>query len=227
MLQRSSRVRKSKRLASYRFDFTQPFQQSIHQLNYPMEPLFFSTPDQFRAWLEKNHDKEKEILVLFHKTKTGKQCMTWPQSVDEALCFGWIDGIRKSIDDSSYTIRFTPRKPLSIWSAVNVRRAEQLIKQGLMKPAGRAAFEKLDADRSKVYSFEQGRIEFSNEFKKQLKNNKRAWKNFKSMAPSYQRAATWWVMNAKKEVTRQRRLKTLIQDSSEGMRIKPMRYVKK
>ncbi|MBS1658021.1 MAG: bacteriocin-protection protein, partial [Bacteroidetes bacterium] len=110
-----------------------------------MEPVFFSAPDQFRAWLEKNHDKEKEILVLFHKTKTGKQSMTWPQSVDEALCFGWIDGIRKSIDDSSYTIRFTPRKPRSIWSAVNMKRAEQLIKQGLMKPAGMAAFEKLDA----------------------------------------------------------------------------------
>lgn len=192
-----------------------------------MEPVFFSAPDQFRAWLEKNHDKEKEILVLFHKTKTGKQSMTWPQSVDEALCFGWIDGIRKSIDDSSYTIRFTPRKPRSIWSAVNVKRAEQLIKQGLMKPAGMAAFEKLDADRSKVYSFEQRKIEFSKEFKKQFRSNKQAWKLFNSMAPSYQRAATWWVMNAKQEATRQSRLKTLIQDSAEGIRIKPMRYMKK
>src|SRR6476619_7391019 len=124
-----------------------------------MKPTFFSTQDEFRKWLEENHKKETELLVGFYKVNSGKPSMTWPESVDQALCFGWIDGVRKRIDDASYTIRFTPRKPRSIWSAVNIRRANELKEQGLMQPGGLRAFEQRSPERSAIYSYEKAPAE--------------------------------------------------------------------
>src|SRR6476646_7151948 len=139
-----------------------------------MKPLFFAKPSDFRKWLEKNHLKETELLVGFYKVDSGKPSITWPQSVDEALCFGWIDGVRRRIDEESYSIRFTPRKPKSIWSAVNIKKIEELEKAGLLKPAGRAAFEKRDVKRANLYSYEKEPETLSPEFEKQLKANKAA-----------------------------------------------------
>lgn len=194
-----------------------------------MEPIFFESPAAFRKWLEKNHTKEKEVLVGFHKTKTGKPSMTWPESVDQALCFGWIDGVRKSIDEHSYTIRFTPRKPTSIWSAINIKKVEALTEKGLMKPAGQAAFSHRKEHKSKIYSFEQDRENMKLEpaQEKQFKANKKAWKFFTEQAPSYQRTAIWLVISAKQEATRTKRLETLIADSEAGIWIKQLRRPEK
>lgn len=121
-----------------------------------MKPKFFRNQSEFRKWLEENHDKETELIVGFYKVDSGKHNMTWSQSVDEAICFGWIDGVRRSIDSESYCIRFTPRRPTGIWSAVNIRKVEELTKKGLMHPAGIAAFQRLNPEKSKIYSFESG-----------------------------------------------------------------------
>jgi uncharacterized protein YdeI (YjbR/CyaY-like superfamily) len=184
-----------------------------------MEVVFFETPAKLRAWFEKNHYKEQELWVGFHKKASGKPSITWPESVDQALCFGWIDGIRKSIDDTSYKIRFTPRKPTSIWSAVNVKRVEELKKDGLMKPAGLKAFEARDAEKTAIYSHEQEDAKLDAEFEKQLKANKKAWEFFERQAGSYQKAAIWWVISAKQDATKARRLAQLIADSEHGRTI--------
>ena len=148
--------------------------------------------------------------------------MTWPESVDEALCFGWIDGVRKSVDEFSYTIRFAPRKPRSIWSTVNVRRAKELIKQGLMRPAGLRAFRERNEARSGVYGHEQKSHKLDSAYESQLMVNKKAWEFFRAQTPWYQRTASWWVVSAKKEETRLKRLATLIQDSAHGRTIAPL-----
>lgn len=192
-----------------------------------MTPKFFPTPADFRKWFEKNHDTEKELWVGFYKKDSGKQSINWSESVDQALCFGWIDGIRKSIDDISYKIRFTPRKPGSNWSAININKIKNLTKLGLMKPEGIAAFKKLDKKKAKIYSFEQKQVLLDANFEKIFKSNKAAWKNFKSMAPSYQRTSIHWVTSAKLEETRLKRLNELITDSKAGIKIKAMRYGKK
>jgi len=194
-----------------------------------MEPIFFESPAAFRKWLEKNHTKEKEVLVGFHKTKTGKAGLTWPESVDQAICFGWIDGVRKSIDDHTYTIRFTPRKPTSIWSAINIRKVEELSAKGLMKPAGLEAFSHRKEHKSKVYSFEQDRkdVKLDEAAAKKFKANKKAWKFFTEQAPSYQHTATWLVISAKQQATREKRLNTLIADSEAGLLIKQLRRPEK
>ena len=152
-----------------------------------METKFFSTQDDFRKWLEENHQKESELLVGFYKVGTKKSSMTWSESVDQALRFGWIDGIRKSIDKESYQIRFTPRKSTSIWSAVNIKKIEELTEKGLMFPAGIAAFEKRKEHKSKIYSHENNPKEFSEEFLKLFKANKKAWQYFEKLAPSYKK----------------------------------------
>src|SRR5437879_5474253 len=152
-----------------------------------MKPTFFKTQSDFRKWLEKNHDDATEILVGFYKLGSGKPSMTWPESVDEALCFGWIDGVRRRIDDDSYSIRFTPRKSTSIWSAVNIKKAEELIRSGQMQPAGLAAFEKRTENKSRIYSYENAPAELSPEFEKRFRDNKKAWAFFTAQAPSYQR----------------------------------------
>jgi uncharacterized protein YdeI (YjbR/CyaY-like superfamily) len=187
-------------------------------------PLFFSTQSSFRKWLEKNHGKAKELLVGFYKVNSGKESMSWSQSVDEAICFGWIDGVRKSIDSESYSIRFTPRKPGSIWSAINIQKVENLSKQGLMHPSGMTAFEKRQEHKSRIYSYEKPPENLSKDFLKKFQSNKKAWKYFQSMAPSYQRTAIHWVMNAKQENTRIKRVAELINDSEAGRKIKILSY---
>lgn len=181
-----------------------------------MTPTFFAKQSDFRNWLEKNHKKEAELLVGFYKVDSGKHSMTWTQSVDEALCFGWIDGVRKSIDNDSYQIRFTQRKPTSIWSAVNIHKIEVLTKQGLMQPAGLASFKNRKKNKSKIYSYENEEVKFSPELKKQFKENKNAWDYFQSLAPSYRKPSTNWVMSAKQETTKLNRLNELIADSQAG-----------
>lgn len=188
-----------------------------------MKPVFFARQSLFRKWMEKNHDKAFELWVGFYKVDSGKESITWPQAVDEALCFGWIDGIRKSIDSISYVIRFTPRKSTSIWSAVNIKRAKELSKLGLMYPVGIAAFKNRDEKKSNQYSFEQKSVKFDGNYEKYFRENKKAWDNFQSMPPSYRKAATWWVMSAKHEETRIRRLNILIKDSSLSQKIRPLK----
>lgn len=184
-----------------------------------MSAHFFEKPSEFYDWLKRNHDKETELLVGFYKVGTGKPSMTWSQSVDQALCFGWIDGVRKSVDSESYSIRFTPRKKDSIWSGVNIKKVEMLIQSGLMQPAGIAAFEKRKESKSRIYSFEQEKMEFSAEFEKQFKSNKKAWEFFHSQAPSYIKTALHVVMSPKNEATRQKWLNQLIKDSEIGKKL--------
>lgn len=186
-----------------------------------MKPTFFATPAQWRAWLETHHAQQRELWVGFYKRDSGRPSITWPESVDQALCFGWIDGVRKSIDDISYTIRFTPRKARSIWSTVNLERVQALTAQGLMHPAGLKAHAARAEERSGVYSHEQkDRPTLTAGDEKKLKANEKAWSFFQAQAPWYQRGAIHWVMSAKKEETRLKRLATLIEDSENGRTIK-------
>ncbi len=192
-----------------------------------MNPIFFKKQSDLRKWFEKNAEKETSLLVGYYRVATGKPSITWPQSVDEALCFGWIDSVRNSIDEESYAIRFTPRKPNSIWSAVNIKKVEELKKQGLMKPQGLELFNKMDKNKLKTYSFERSVVEFTPELEKKFKANKKAWNFFQQMPPSYRKPVTNWVVSARQEETKLRRLATLIKDSEEGRKIKGMDYPKK
>jgi uncharacterized protein YdeI (YjbR/CyaY-like superfamily) len=188
-----------------------------------MEPKFFATPREFRAWLDAHHAKERELLVGFYKKGSGKQSITWPESVDEALCFGWIDGVRRSLGEEAYTIRFTPRRPTSIWSAINVERVAELEKAGKMRAAGRTAYAARRAARTGVYSFERNtaaQLEPAQE--KKLRADARAAAFFDAQPPWYQRAATHWVISAKRSETRERRLEQLIAASAEGRSIGPL-----
>ena len=178
-----------------------------------MDILFFETPKDLRQWFNKNHHKLDEQWIGYYKKGTGLKSITWPESVDEALCFGWIDGIRKSIDEKSYKIRFTPRRPGSIWSAVNVKRAEELISLERMKPSGLKAFRKREEKKTNRYSFEQKTVKLDPSYEKKFKENIKAWDFFIGRAPSYKRTAVWWVMSAKKEETQIRRLTALIEAS--------------
>ena len=182
-----------------------------------MEPIFFATPDEFRAWLQEHHATESEVLVGFHKKGSGRPSITWPQSVDQALCVGWIDGVRRRIDDASYSIRFTPRKARSTWSAINVRRVAELAADGLVHPAGIAAFERRSDDKTAIYSYEQREAaQLDAEQERRFRANARAWDWFQAQAPSYRRTATYWVASAKRQETRERRLERLISDSAAG-----------
>jgi uncharacterized protein YdeI (YjbR/CyaY-like superfamily) len=188
-----------------------------------MKPTFFATPAAFRAWLEAHHESAVELWVGFHKRASGTPSITWPESVDAALCYGWIDGLRKSLDENRYVIRFTPRRPGSIWSSINVKRVAALTKSGLMRPAGKAAFARKKKEKSGVYSFEQKQpVTLDAASQQRLEANPAAWKYFQSQAPWYRRTASFWVMSAKKAETRERRLQTLIADSAEGRTIKPL-----
>lgn len=184
-----------------------------------MKPAFFATPADFRRWFEKNHETESELLVGFYKRDSGRPSITWPESVDQALCFGWIDGVRKRIDDVSYTIRFTPRKRSSTWSAINIRRVEELKKLGLMQPAGLRAYEARSAEKSGIYAYENAPKELPPADDKKFRANRKAWEYFNAQAPSYRRVAIYWVMSAKREETRERRLALLIEDSAAGRRL--------
>jgi uncharacterized protein YdeI (YjbR/CyaY-like superfamily) len=192
-----------------------------------MKPKFFSSPALFRQWLEKNHDRENELLVGFHKKDSGKKSITYAEALDEALCFGWIDGVRKSLDETSYTIRFTPRKPKSIWSLVNVRHVERLQKEGRMAEPGLKAYARRDPKRTGIYAFENVPRDFSPEFEKKFRANKPAWEFFQSEPPSIRRTCIFWVMSAKKEETRVRRLDQLIARAAQEIRSGVMETKKK
>lgn len=191
------------------------------------KPIFFANQSDFRKWLEKNHDKEKELFVGYYKIASGKPSLTWSQSVDEAICFGWIDGIRRSIDSESYMIRFTPRKITSNWSEVNLKKVEMLTKLGMMTPAGIKIFKNRKRANTKQYSYENGSYKLDEKFAKRFRSNKKAWKFFSAQAPSYQKVTIKWVVTAKREETRLTRLQTLITDSEAGRRINAMSYNKK
>jgi uncharacterized protein YdeI (YjbR/CyaY-like superfamily) len=198
-----------------------PTQRNLRRVD--MDPVFFATPAKFRAWFQKHHDKEAELWVGFYKRESGIPSITWPEAVDQALCFGWIDGVRKSLDERRYVIRFTPRKPRSIWSAVNIKRVAELETLGLMHPAGQAAFGKRSDDRSATYAYEQRKhATLDAASSRAFQANKPAWKFFENQPPWYQRTATYWVTSAKKEETRAKRLATLIADSAAGKRIKQL-----
>ena len=185
-----------------------------------MQPRFFASPDEFRAWLEANHDSESEVVVGFHKKHTGLPSLTWTESVREALCFGWIDVVRRRIDDDSYSIRFTPRKPGSNWSVVNVRHVEELTRAGRMHPAGLEAFEAQTPEKTGVYTYEnRHEAKLGPEQEERFRSNKQAWEFFHSQPPGYRQTAIFWVVSAKREETRERRLATLIDDSAHHRRI--------
>ncbi|MGH9875971.1 MAG: YdeI/OmpD-associated family protein [Pyrinomonadaceae bacterium] len=192
-----------------------------------MKIKFFKTPSDLRKWLAAHHASESELWVGFYKKDSGKASITWPQSVDEALCFGWIDGIRKNIDEASYKIRFTPRKQRSTWSAVNIKRVGELTEQKLMREAGLKAFAARQENRSGIYSYEQRSPELPAQYAKRLKKNAAAWKFFQAQPPSYRKAVNWWVVSAKQEETRLKRLDELIDDSADGHRITQFTAIKK
>jgi uncharacterized protein YdeI (YjbR/CyaY-like superfamily) len=182
---------------------------------------FFRSGTAFRKWLETNHNKASEIWVGFYRKDSGKGGITYKEALDEALCYGWIDGIRKKIDDSSFTNRFTPRKKNSIWSNVNVEHVARLTREGRMMPPGVAAYNAKDEKRTGVYSFERERAELEPAMKKRFRQNPKAWKYFESQPPYYRRVAAWWVVSARRDETRQKRLAELIAVSAKEQRLAP------
>jgi len=188
-----------------------------------LKALFFATPAQFRVWLEAHHERVTEVWVGFHKKSSREPSISWPEAVREALCYGWIDGIRKTIDERDYMIRFTRRKQGSTWSRININLANELIEQGLMQPSGLKAFRHREAKKSGRYSYEQRKtVKLDPNFEARFKRNLRAWDFFKSKPPSYRTPAIWWVMDAKQEETRRRRFARLVEDSERGRTIPPL-----
>jgi len=186
-----------------------------------MNPTFFATPEAFRAWLERHHSTAEELQVGFHKKDSGTQSVTWPEAVDQALCFGWIDGVRRRIDDARYAIRFTPRRRGSTWSAVNIRRVAALEAQGRMRPAGRKAFAQRSAAKSRTYSYERrDSAKLDAALRKTFMADPKAWAFFLAQAPFYQRKVIHWVVTAKKKATRVKRLHQLIDAFSSGRKPK-------
>lgn len=184
-----------------------------------MLPTFFPTQSDFRKWLKKHSKTETELIVGFYKVDSGKPSMTWSQSVDEALCFGWIDGVRRSVDEESYCIRFTPRRSKSIWSDINIKKVKELTKAGLMLPAGLAAFNLRTENKSGIYSHEKEPVALASNFEKQFKLNKKAWTFFNAQPPSYKKVMIHWIMSAKQEKTQVSRLEKTIKFSAEEKRI--------
>src|SRR4051794_16619742 len=192
-----------------------------------MPPRFFKSSAEFRKWLEANHHTSKELIVGFYKKQSGQPSITYPEARDQALCFGWIDGVRNARDAISYTNRFTPRKPKSVWSAVNIARVNELTKLGLMTEAGLKAFEAREEHRSQRYSFENKPKQLPPDYEGQLRANKAASKFFDAQPPWYRRTAMFWVLSAKKEETRLKRHRELIADSEAQLWIKPLRRAKR
>jgi uncharacterized protein YdeI (YjbR/CyaY-like superfamily) len=184
-----------------------------------VKPKFFNTPEQFRQWLAENHESAPELLLGFHKKASGKKSVTYAEALDEALCFGWIDGVRRSLDESSYTIRFTPRRARSIWSLVNVRHVERLKQAGRMHAAGLKAYELRDPARTGIYTFEKPPLQLSAAYEKRFRQNKKAWQFFEAQPPGIRKNCISWVMSAKKEETQTRRLEQLIENSAKGIRM--------
>ena len=186
-----------------------------------MNPTYFASPEEFRAWLEENHATEREVFVGYHKKATGIPSMVWSEAVDEALCYGWIDGIVRRVDDQRHVQRFTPRKPSSTWSAINIAKVAKLRAEGRMRPAGEAAFARRSEDKSAIYSYEQrenGKLEAEQEAR--FRANAPAWEYFQSRPPWYRKVALYWVVSAKRAETRERRLGQLIADSAAGRDLK-------
>lgn len=184
-----------------------------------MAATFFATQADFRRWLKSNHKKETELVVGYYKVGSKKPSMTWSQSVDQALCFGWIDGVRNSIDAESYCIRFTPRRSTSIWSAINIKKVEDLIKAGQMTPSGQQAFDLRKEEKSGIYSHEKAPVNLSPDFEKQFKKNKLAWKFFNEQTPSYKKVMIHWITSAKQEKTKLVRLEKAIEISAQQKRM--------
>jgi uncharacterized protein YdeI (YjbR/CyaY-like superfamily) len=184
-----------------------------------LKSKFFRTPSDFRTWLEKNHARARELWVGFYKKASAKPSITWPESVDEALCFGWIDGIRKRVDEISYQIRFTARRRGSSWSAINIKRARQLTKEKRMRPAGLKAFAARIENKSGIYSYEQRRAELEEPYSSRLKTNKSAWDFFQAQPPSYRKMMSWYIMSAKMKETRSKRFEKLMTTSAKGKRL--------
>lgn len=182
-------------------------------------PTFFETPAAFRAWLQKYHKTATELWVGYYKKETGKPTITWQESVDEALCFGWIDGIRKSFDADSYMNRFTPRRSGSTWSAINARRATELIEEGRMRPAGATAFAARDSAKTERQSSDRANPQLDAARERAFKANQRAWEFFQAQPPGYRRLALWWIVSAKREETRTQRFDRLLAESAAGRRI--------
>lgn len=188
-----------------------------------VDPAFFRTPADFRAWLKKYHKTASELWVGYYKKATGKPSVTWEETVDEALCYGWIDGIRRSLDDEAYVIRFTPRKPTSVWSRRNIDRVEALIAGGLMRKAGLEAYTHKDAHADSGYAVGDREEALPREMIVEFEKHPEAWAFYRSQPPGYRKQTTAWVTSAKREQTRQRRLATLIEDSANGLRIRQLR----
>lgn len=194
----------------------------------PRNTLFFSTAAEFRRWLERHHAAAGELWVGYWKKGSGIPSMSWQESVDEALCYGWIDGVRKSIDNRSYAIRFTPRKPGSNWSAINIRRVKELIRAGRLRPAGLRAFQSRDPRKSRVYSFERrSEARLPPDAEARFRAHEAAWEYFQSQPPGYRRVTFHWILSAKREETRAKRLETLIEDSAAKRRIALLRRPEK
>ncbi len=186
------------------------------------QPRFFATPDEWREWLKQHHQKETALWVGFHKKASGQPSIDWPQSVDEALCYGWIDGLRRGIDEHTYKIRFTPRRADSTWSAVNLKRFEELRRENRVQPAGLAIWESRQPEKAELYSYERQEAQLSDEHLAEFRKTPEAWRFFEQQPPGYRKTASWWVISAKKEETRQRRLQTLIEDSQAGRLLKQL-----
>jgi len=193
----------------------------------PTNLKFFKTPPDLRKWLDKNHASADVLWLAFYKRDSGQRSITYPEALDEALCYGWIDGVRKAVDDLSYTIRFTPRKPGSIWSMVNIRRVNELMKLGRMMPAGIAAFETRDEEKARRYSYENHPRALGDAYEKKFRANKKAWAFYEAQAPWYRRTSSFWVTSAKQEETRLRRLQQLLACSAKSERIPQMVSKKK
>lgn len=191
------------------------------------EVLFFASASEFGDWLMQNHQKIQEQWIGFYKVKSGRPSMTWSESVDQALCYGWIDGLRKSIDDISYKIRFTPRKPKSHWSTVNLDKMKLLLAEGLVSQAGIAIYEARDKRYASKASYEQKNVKLNKTYEDAIKANELAWTFFKNLPPSTKRPSIWWVMSAKQETTQLKRLNILIESSEKGEKIPLLRWTKK
>jgi uncharacterized protein YdeI (YjbR/CyaY-like superfamily) len=184
-----------------------------------LKPKFFRKPQEFRNWLETHHATAALLWVGFYRKDSGKPSITWPESVDEALCFGWIDGIRKGVDEVSYKIRFTPRRRRSVWSAINIKRVVALRKERRMRPAGLRAFAARIENKSGIYSYEQRTAELEEPYRGLFRKNKAAWEFFQQQPPGYRKQLCWWIVSAKKEETRLNRLEKLITESGKGQRV--------
>jgi len=191
-----------------------------------IRPKFFKTEAAFHTWLEKQHDSKDELIVGYYKKTTGKPSMTWEESVDEALCFGWIDGIRRRLDDERYCIRFTPRRRTSHWSARNIKRMQELVAEGRVQACGVETFKLRKASNSRKASYEQKKVKLSTEYETRIKANVMAWIDWQKRPPGYKKQTSWWIMSAKQEASRQRRLDILIESCAKGDIVPQLRFGK-